>query len=72
MPKHVFKLNTATLAIHPNRTIVKIPADALVTIVVGDVTGDDGFVQIRYREEALMMFAQDLRDRGEQVCVQAV
>ena len=75
MPKRIFKLNTPTLAIHPDkdhRTIVTIPANALVTVVIGDIDAYDGFVQIRYRDEPLMMYVQDLRARGEQVCEQSV
>lgn len=73
MPERIFGLNTPTLAIHPekDRTMVTIPADALVTVVV-DIDAHDGFVQVRYRDEPLMMFVQDLRARGKQVCEQSV
>ena len=70
MPQCIFKLNTSTMAILKENTqtsvIVTIPADALVTLVVGDIDGK-GFVRVRYRDKLLDMFAVDLRSRGERV-----
>jgi hypothetical protein len=66
MPKRTFKLKTSTFAIlgdQDNRSVVTIPAQSLVTLVVGDPEGD-GFVKIRYRDRILLMFAIDLRTRG--------
>ena len=66
MPQHAFKLKTSTLAIlsDDQRTMVTIPANALVTLVVGDIH-ENGFVEVRYRDQVLIMFAEDLRTRGE-------
>jgi hypothetical protein len=67
MPQPAFKLNTSTMAIlyeSNQRTIVTIPANALVTLVDGDAEGN-GFVKVQYRDKILSMFAYDLRSRGE-------
>lgn len=67
MQQRMFKLNTPTSAIlNENNAprVVAIPADAVVTLVEGDVEGN-GFVKVRYREQVLSMFALDLRTRGE-------
>ena len=66
MSRSTFKLKTSTLAIlsDDQRTMVTIPANALVTLVVGDI-GGDGFVEVRYRDQVLIIFAEDLRSRGE-------
>ncbi len=45
------------------RTIVTIPANAVVTLVVGDIDAT-GFVQIRFADEPLLVFAEDLRTCG--------
>ena len=61
MPQHAFKLKTSTLAIlsDDQRTMVTIPANASVTLVVGDIDEarpnpsiayepfDDEFIQLR-------------------------
>jgi hypothetical protein len=46
--------------------MVTIPASALVALVVGDID-ENGFVEVRYRHQLLIMFAEDLRSRGERV-----
>jgi hypothetical protein len=67
MPIRTFKLKMTTLAIHPeNDQMVTIPANALVTLVDGDTDGN-GFVKVRYRDQVTIMFAEDLRSRGERV-----
>ena len=68
MPQRTFKLKTCTLAIlsDDQRTMVTIPASALVALVVGDID-ENGFVEVRYRDQLLIMFAEDLRSRGERV-----
>jgi hypothetical protein len=40
--------------------MVIIPANALVTLIVGDVIDEIGFVQVRYRDELVIMFSEDL------------
>ena len=69
MPPRTFKLKTSTMAIlneYNQRTIVTIPANALVTLVDGDAEGN-GFVKIRFEDRVLSMFAFDLRSRGERI-----
>ena len=69
MHKRIFKLRTPILAIHAEndaRRIVIIPENALVMLVVGDIDVA-GFVQIRFADEPLLIFAEDLRTRGERV-----
>jgi hypothetical protein len=73
MPQRRFKLNTSTTAIlneNSQRTMVTIPANAVVTLVDGDVEGN-GFVKVRYQDKILSMFAFDLRTRGERVLGQS-
>jgi hypothetical protein len=69
MPQRMFKLNTSTTAIlseNDQRTVVTIPANALVALLDGDANGN-GFVKIRYGDKVLSMFAFDLRVSGERV-----
>jgi hypothetical protein len=69
MLKRTFKLKTSSFAIlseNDQRSVVTIPAQSLVTLVVGDINAD-GFVKIRYRKQILLMFAIDLRTRAERV-----
>lgn len=69
MPPRTFKLKTSTMAIlneYDQRTMVTIPANALVTLVDGDAEGN-GFVKIRFEDKVLSMFAFDLRGRGERI-----
>jgi hypothetical protein len=67
MQERAFKLNTPTMAIlseNDKRTVVTLPANAVVMVVAGDASGD-GLLKIRYRNQVLEMFAVDLRVRGE-------
>jgi hypothetical protein len=73
MPQSTFKLNSPTLAIrevNDQRTIVTLPRGALVTLLAGDIDAK-GFVEILYDNEALIMFAVDLRVRGVLVLKQS-
>jgi hypothetical protein len=73
MPQRTFKLNTSTTAIlneNNQRTMVTIPANAVVTLVDGDAKGN-GFVKVRFEDKLLSMFAFDLRTRGERVLGQS-
>jgi hypothetical protein len=67
MPECTVKLNSPTVALlaeEDQQTIITIPANALLTIIAGDID-TDRFVEVRYRNQVLSMFAQDLRSRGE-------
>ena len=73
MPQCTFKLHSPTLAIrleNDHRTIVTLPRAALVTLVDGDVDVN-GFVHVRFDNESLIMFAEDLRYRGERMLQQS-
>jgi hypothetical protein len=68
MPQPAFTLKTSTTAIlsDDQRTMVTIPVNELVTLVVGDIDGN-GFVEVQHRQKVLIMFAEDLRIHGEPV-----
>jgi hypothetical protein len=67
MPQRRFKLKTSVMAVlsDDQQTMVTIPANAMVTLIVGDVIDEIGFVQVRYRDDVLIMFSEDLRTCGE-------
>jgi len=60
----------AILSENDHRSVVTIPANAVVTIVSGDL-GGDRLLKIRYRTQELEIFAVDLRGRGERVARQS-
>jgi hypothetical protein len=63
----IFRLKTrsrAVLSENDQRSVIPIPANALVVIVGGDVD-QDVFVTIRYEGKLLLMFSEDLRSDGE-------
>jgi len=65
--RSIFKLKTSSNAIlsdNDQRTVIPIPARAMVTLVGGDID-EDAFVKIRYEGRVLLMLAQDLRSGGE-------
>jgi hypothetical protein len=67
MSQGTFRLSRPTLAIrreNDQRSMVTIPANALVTLVDGDTEGK-GFVKVRFEDKVVSMFAVDLRSRGE-------
>ena len=67
MPERAVKLNTPAMAVQSDNehmSIVTIPANAVVVIVDGDISGN-GFVKIRYMDQTLSMYAKDLRSRTE-------
>ncbi len=66
--QRIFKLRSEAIAILPEsgggRTVVTIPANSVVRLVVGNIA-EDGFVFVRYRNQTLVMFSVDLRSRAE-------
>ena len=63
----IFRLKTrsrAVLSENDQRSVIPIPANALVVIVGGDVD-QDVFVTIRYEGRLLLMFSEGLRSDGE-------
>jgi hypothetical protein len=55
----------AILSDNDHRSIIPIPARAMVTLVGGDIY-EDAFVKIRYEGRVLLMLSEDLRSGGEQ------
>lgn len=65
--RSIFKLKTSSTAILPDnnqRTVISIPARAMVTLVGGDIDVDT-FVKIRFEGKILHMLSEDLRSGGE-------
>ena len=67
MVERVVELSTPTMAVQSDKEhlrIVTLPAEAMVSIVDGDINGT-GFVKIRYMGQTLAMYAKDLRIQSE-------
>ena len=65
-----FRLNAPTLGIlsgDGERIAVQLPKDAIVEVTSGPRQDDQRMVDVVWEGKALAMFAQDIRDRGEQV-----
>jgi hypothetical protein len=63
----IFKLKNrgrAVLSENDQPSVIPIPANAMVTLVGGDID-EDAFVKIRYEGKVLMMLSEDLRSGGE-------
>jgi hypothetical protein len=63
MSQRTFRLNSCAIAVsfeNGHRTLVGIPAQAIVSVILGDLNGD-GFVKVRYRNRVLMILADNLR-----------
>jgi hypothetical protein len=70
MTERAFKFNSPVITMRPEgdrRGVAIIPVNAVVTLVDGDITGNEKFVKVRYQDETLYMFTKDLRERGEAV-----
>jgi hypothetical protein len=64
---NIFKLKSRSRAIlseNDHRSVIHIPASAMVVLVGGDVD-EDTFVKIRYEGKVLDMLSEDLRNGGE-------
>ena len=65
-----FRLNAPTLGIlsgDGERIAVQLPKDAIVEVTSGPRPDDQRMVDVVWEGKALAMFAQDIRDRGDQV-----
>ncbi len=65
--RSIFKLKNrgrAVLSENDRRSVIAIPANAMVVLVGGDID-QDAFVKIRYEGRVLLMLAEDLRSGGE-------
>ena len=63
----IFKLKTLSTAVLPGRdqrSVIPIPASAMVVLVGGDIH-EDTFVKIRYEGKVLLMLSEELRSGGE-------
>ena len=68
--QHKVRLKTSTTAIlneNNQRVTIIVPANALVTLVDGDLNGN-GFVRVHFEDKVVSMFAVDLRGHGERIC----
>jgi hypothetical protein len=64
---NIFKLKScgrAILSENDHRSVIPIPASAMVVLVGGDID-EDAFVKIRYEGKVLDMLSEDLRSCGE-------
>jgi hypothetical protein len=65
--RSIFKLKNrgeAVLSENDHRSVIPIPANAMVVLVGGDID-QDAFVKIRYEGKVLLMLSDDLRNSGE-------
>ncbi len=71
-PKHGqrLRLTTPTIAIQSDgeshKTIVTIPMGGIVEVADGQIEGDR-LMDVQWEGRTVMMFAQDLRARGEEL-----
>ena len=65
-----YRLRTSTIAIlhdgEGHKTIVTIPLGDIVEVAEGAIDGDR-LIDVRWDGKAVMMFTQDLRDRGRKL-----
>jgi hypothetical protein len=65
--RSIFKLKNRGRAVsseNDHRSVIPIPANAMVVLVGGDID-QDAFVKIRYEGKILLMLSEDLRSGGE-------
>ena len=65
-----FRLKTDTMSIgtvEDKRVAVTVPADAIIEVTGGPRPNDMRMVDVRWDGRALVMFVEDVRNRGEAV-----
>ena len=66
-----FRLKADTLAIESNdgenRIAVTVPAKAIVEVISGPRPDDKRMVDVRWSDRILVMFAEDVQGRGQEV-----
>jgi hypothetical protein len=65
-----FRLKSETVGIessHDNRVAVTVPAGALVRVLSGPRPDDRRMVDVLWGDRTLVMFAEDIERRGEEV-----
>lgn len=64
-----FRIVTPTLAVASEagqRVIVTVPKDAIIRVLSGPLQ-DERMVDVQWQGRRLLMFAQDLRERGRDI-----
>ena len=65
-----FRLNRETISIETIgevRRVVMVPSGEVVTVLRGPTPDDKRLVDVRWIDRTLVMFAEDIRDRGDEV-----
>jgi hypothetical protein len=65
-----FQLKRETISIHTNgveRNIVLVPEGAIVEVISGPKPDDKRMVEIVWDTKVLVMFAEDIQARGDEV-----
>lgn len=65
-----FRLKTATLALDTRdgkRIAVTVPAAAIIEVMRGPLLENMWMVDVRWNGRALVMFADDVQERGQEV-----
>jgi hypothetical protein len=65
-----FRLTKATLCIetlHASRRILSVPEDEVVKVLSGPRPDDQRMIEVLWRGRRLVLFAEDLQARGEEV-----
>lgn len=68
-----FRLKQETIAIETLgevRTVVMVPSSEVVTVLHGPTPDDKRMVDVRWNNRTLVMFAEDIQRRGEEVTEQ--
>jgi len=68
-----FRLKQETIAIETLgevRTVVMVPSSEVVTVLRGPTPDDKRMVDVRWNNRTLVMFAEDIQRRGEEVTEQ--
>jgi hypothetical protein len=68
-----FRLNRATIAIETtgeDRQVVMVPIGAVVLVLSGPRPDDKRMIDVRWHDQTLVMFADDIQCRGEEVTEQ--
>jgi len=65
-----FRLNVAMFGIETidgKRNAVSVPANEVVYVLSGPTPTDENMVHVEWKGRKLIMFADDIRDRGDEV-----
>jgi len=69
-----FRLNRETVAIETLedvRTVLVVPVGEVVTVLRGPTAEDKRMVDVRWADRTLVMFAEDIQNRGSEASEQA-